>query len=102
MTRFERFLDTLHEFAIGLEEATRRRKRWDRERVTSTIKSGATILGVVTTVLSVVFPQVRGVATAANVVGAVQNIVNDSDPEPTPAQARVVDTEFQERDKDPS
>lgn len=99
MTRLERFLDTLHEFALGLEEATRRKKRWDRERVTSTIKSGVSVLGAVTSVLALVFPQIRGVATAANVVGAVSNVVNENtNKQPERAEAHVVDTEFEEKE----
>ena len=100
MTRLERFLDTVHEFSAGLANATRRKKKWDRERLTSTMKAGVTILSAVTAVLSMAFPHLRGVATAANVVGAVQNVVQDSPP-PEPVRAEAVDVEF-ERKKDPT
>lgn len=95
MTRLERFLDTVHEFAVGLADATRRKRKWDRERVTTTMKTGMTILGAVTSVLAFAFPQLRGVVTAANVVGAVNNMVNEPHEQPESVRADVVDTEFE-------
>lgn len=83
MTRLDRLLDALHGFAEGLERATRRKKKWTRERVVAAVGVGASIISAV----SLAFPQVRGIAVAAGLMDALQKsevVPQLGAPEPTP------------------
>jgi hypothetical protein len=67
MTRLDKVLDALHRFAEGLEQVTRRRKRWTRERITNAVGVGSSLIST----LALAFPQVRGIAVAAGLMDAI-------------------------------
>lgn len=75
MTRMDRVLNTLHRFAERVEYITRPRKRWTRERLTSVLDVGTSIVSAV----AVAFPQIRGFVVAAGLMGALKK-----DEEPAP------------------
>ena len=59
-TKFEQLLDCLNSYAKALDRITRRRRRWDRERLKTALTIGSAVLSGV----SLVVPKARPVAIA--------------------------------------
>lgn len=75
------WLDRVHAFIVELEQATRRKKKWNRERITSIVSVSSTILST----LAFAFPGVKGLSTVSRVIGILQlpdNLPQEM-PEPT-------------------
>lgn len=59
-TKFEQLLDVFNSYARALDRITRRKKRWDRERIKTVLAVGSAVLSGV----AVAVPQARPVAVA--------------------------------------
>lgn len=76
MTKFERFLDNIHQLSVTVSRLTKPKKRWNRERILDAVGIGVTIATAVASAI----PQVRGVATVMSFLTVLQRTVTEVTP----------------------
>jgi hypothetical protein len=91
MTRFERILDTVHNFSVALARMTKPRWHLDRDKLLGIFGIGTALVAGISTAL----PEVKGLAWVAKLLLALQRTGEEvnrrlpGDAEPAPAVAEA-------------